>query len=153
MTGICKFLLNNLCFGVVRINAWAPSEVTLWFFSWCFKWLSIVVNINVCNLILIIFWMFWWFFFNGVSRFLVYSSSGSSRHIDSVWWVKCHINFFIICILKKWNWNRDCNNISSQVRALSILFAKFFTRPILLDIMEWVICLSNVEICEILMIL
>ena len=30
LTGICKFLVNDLCVGVVSINYWSPSKVTLW---------------------------------------------------------------------------------------------------------------------------
>ena len=35
LTGVCKFLLNDLCVGVVTINYGTPSEVTTRFFSPC----------------------------------------------------------------------------------------------------------------------
>ena len=41
-------------------------------------------------------------------------------------WVNCHINVYIICVVKKWNWNRDCKKISSYVRSLSVMFANFW---------------------------
>ena len=37
----------------------------------------------------------------------------------------CRINVFIICVVNKWNWNRDCKKISIHARSLSILLAKF----------------------------
>ena len=47
-------------------------------------------------------------FFNGISRFIMYSSSCSEFHNVSGWWVKCHINVVILCVLKLLNWDRLC---------------------------------------------
>ena len=124
-TDMCKFLISDSCVDVVPINAWSPSELTLWFFCLCFKLLSIIFNSNVCYWILIILRIIWRLFFNAVSRFLMYSRSVSRQHSVSGLWVKCHINVFIIYVVTKWNWNRDCKNIRSHVRSLSVLFAKF----------------------------
>ena len=71
------------------------------------------------------FFIVWGFFFNGVIRFLIYSSRGSRRRSGSGWLVNFHINIFIICVVTKWNWKRECKNISSHVRSPSVLFAKF----------------------------
>ena len=61
------------------------------YFSSCFKWFRIIINSNVCNLICNVFWVVCRFFYNGVSRFLMYSSI-IIRHLGvSGWWVKCHI--------------------------------------------------------------
>ena len=125
LTGVCKFDLNYFCIGVVTTNSWAPGEVIMWFFSWCFKWLSIIIKNNIRNWILIIFWTVWRLFFSCVSRFLVYSSSGSRWCCDSRWLVKCRINLFLIFVLKKLNWYRDCKNIINHARSLSFLFSKF----------------------------
>ena len=78
------------------------------YFPWFFKLINRIINSNFCNWILIFFLTIWRLFFGGFSRFLVYSSSVSRRHIVSGLLVKCHINFFIVCVVTKWNLNRYC---------------------------------------------
>ena len=82
------------------------------YLPWCFKVLSIIINSNVCNWILIIFWIICSLFFNCVGRFCMYSSSGSRRRSVSGLWVKCHIKIYIFSVVKKFNWCRDCRKIS-----------------------------------------
>ena len=77
------------------------------------------------QIILVVFWIIWRLFFYGVSRFLMYTSSDSRRQSVIGWFIKCHINIFIICVVTEWNLNRDCKNISRHVRLISVLFAKF----------------------------
>ena len=95
------------------------------YLSLCFKLFSIIVNSNVCNWILIIFLIIWRFFFNGVSRFCMYISSGIRKHTVSEWWFKCYINDFIISVSTKWNWNRYSKKIIRHSRSISVLFANF----------------------------
>ena len=114
MSWCCSYKCLGPCWSDTVIN-----------FPWCLKLLSIIINSNVCNLILMIFLFFCRFSFNGVSRFLMYIINGIRRHSNSVWWVKCHINAVISCVVTLWNWDRDCNNISSRVRLISVLFSKF----------------------------
>ena len=71
------------------------------------------------------FWIIWGLFFNAFSRFLVYIISFSRQHSVVRLLVNCRINVFIICVVNKWNWNRDCKKISIHARSLSILLAKF----------------------------
>ena len=139
LTGKFKFLLNYLCVGVVPTNSYALGEVTLWLFSWRFKRFIIIINSNVFNWILIIFLIVCRFFLNGASMSLMYNIIGSRRRSFSVWWVKFHIIFLISFVLKFWDWYRDFDNISSHVRLLFVLSAKFWNIQIPLAIMEWVI--------------
>ena len=95
------------------------------YFYWSLKLLSIIVNINICNWILIVFGTVCKLFFNGVSRCLMYISSGSRQCSVSGWWFLVSYQCFIFCVLTLWNWDRDYKKISSNVMSLSVLFAKF----------------------------
>ena len=69
------------------------------------------------------FWIISRLFFHGITRFHMYIGSRSTHHRVSGFWVKCHVNIFIICVVTNWNWNRDCKNISSNIRSLSVMFS------------------------------
>ena len=124
LTGMSKFLINYLRVGVVTINVWGPIEVKMWLFFFVFQIIEHHLQQQRLQLNFDHFWIIWELFFNAFSRFLMYCSSNSRQFSVSGLLVKFHINVFIISIVKKLNWDRDCNNNSRNARSLSVLFAK-----------------------------
>ena len=62
----------------------------------------------------------------------MYSSSGSRQHSVSGWWVKCHINIFVICFVTKWNWNIDFKFLLMMSGWFMFCMPSLWNRPILL---------------------
>ena len=102
------------------------GQLVIWHFDYFFFLFQIIDHHHQqqgLQLNFVSFWIISRLFFYGVTRFHMYIGSGSTQHRVSGWWVKCHVNVFIICVVTNWNWNRDCKNISSNIRSLSVMFA------------------------------
>ena len=69
-----KWFKSWCCSYKFLVNCWINTVII---FPWCYKLLSVVININVCNWILTFFFIVCRSYFNGVGRFLIYSSSDS----------------------------------------------------------------------------
>ena len=72
-----KWFLRWCCLYKLLVTWWSDNVIH---FIWSLKLLIIIINSNICNWILIIFWIVCRLFFNGVRRFLMHSISGSRKH-------------------------------------------------------------------------
>ena len=125
MTGVCKFLISDF---VLVLFLQMLGHIVKWQCDYFFFVFQMIENHHQKKLLKLKFdhfWIIWRPFFNSVSRFLMYISSGSRQHSVIGLWAKFHINVFIICVVTKLNWTGDCRNIISHVRSLYILFVKF----------------------------